>query len=564
MAAQVFSASQLIDLLVRAGKLQPADADKTRQLAAEESQSVGLLLSRIGLVSDRDVAAAYAEILERPLLSDEQIPLVPPTERVYKESFLRESKILPLGGGEEGMLVATADPENTFALNALAMTAGKPIAFSIGTVSQIEKALDTWFGTDQADAEAVEAAESALEDSEAIDRLRDLASEAPVVRYVNLVIQRAVEARASDIHVEPIGADLRIRFRIDGVLQSIEMPAVRSAAAVVSRIKLMAKMNIAERRLPQDGRIQARIQGAAIDLRVATVPIVDGESVVLRILDQERVSLDLDTLGFDADGIEKLQQLIERPHGILLVTGPTGSGKTTTLYALLRRLNSTERKILTIEDPVEYRLEGINQIQVKTQIGLDFSSALRSIVRQDPDVIMVGEMRDLDTARIAIQSALTGHLVLSTLHTNDAGSSITRLLDMGIDDYLVTSAVNGVIAQRLVRRLCRACRTPYEPSSTLVERLGVAHWPKRSPVLLYAKRGCAECEYTGYRGRTVIAELLLLSDRVRAAILSGRDGKAIERLAVEEEGMRSMWSDGMKKAVDGVTSFEEVSRVAYS
>jgi general secretion pathway protein E len=325
----------------------------------------------------------------------------------------------------------------------------------------------------------------------------------------------------------------------------------------------MAKMNIAERRLPQDGRIQSRIQGGAIDLRVSTVPTVDGESVVLRILDQGQVSLDLEPLGFDDDSIEILQRLIDRPHGILLVTGPTGSGKTTTLYALLRRLNSSERKILTIEDPVEYRLEGVNQIQVKSQIGLDFSSALRSIVRQDPDVIMVGEMRDLDTARIAIQSALTGHVVLSTLHTNDAGSSVTRLLDMGIEDYLVTSAVNGVIAQRLVRRLCRACRVPYEPAPALVQRLPGTGCIQPGPFLLYEKRGCSECEYTGYRGRTVIAELLVLSDGVRAGILTGKDGKTIERIAVEE-GMRTMWNDGMKRVLEGVTSFEEVSRVAYS
>lgn len=448
MALHAEVGAQLADYLVGSGKLKSDDVAKTWQLASERAQSFGLVLTRTGLVADREVAMAYAELLRRPLLADEDIPLSPAPEHAYKELFLREAKLLPLAGDGDALLFATADPENQFAIDALSLAAGKPVSLLIGTPAQIERGLDVFFGKEAAAEELAAADGDAHEEFDAIDRLRDLASEAPVVRLVNTIIQRAIEARASDIHVEPASGNLRVRFRIDGVLQEIESPPSRSAAAVVSRIKLMAKMNIAERRLPQDGRVHIRVQGAPIDLRVSTVPTIEGESVVLRILDQERAALDLEALGFDEASTETLQRMIDLPHGIVLVTGPTGSGKTTTLYALLRRLNSDERKILTIEDPVEYQIEGINQIQVKPQIGLDFPSALRSIVRQDPDVIMVGEMRDLETARIAVQSALTGHLVFSTLHTNDAGSSVTRLLDMGVEDYLVTSSVNAISTLR--------------------------------------------------------------------------------------------------------------------
>jgi len=427
-------------------------------------------------------------------------------------------------------------------------------------MAQIERGLDALFGKDAAaDESAPQERGDAYDESEAIDRLRDLASEAPVVRLVNTIIQRAIEARASDIHVEPASGRLRIRYRIDGVLKESESPPSRSAAAVVSRIKLMAKMNIAERRLPQDGRVHIRVQGTPIDLRVSTVPTIDGESVVLRILDQERAALELTALGFDETSGAALRRIIELPHGIVLVTGPTGSGKTTTLYALLRLLSSQERKILTIEDPVEYQLDGINQIQVKPQIGLDFPSALRSIVRQDPDVIMVGEMRDLETARIAVQSALTGHLVLSTLHTNDAGSSVTRLLDMGVEDYLVTSSVNAIVAQRLVRKLCPACRSPFAPPQALIDRLSLDAIAT-GPVELFTAEGCEACDGTGYRGRTVIAEVLALSDALRRAILEHKDGKELERLGVAQ-GMSTMKIDGLRKALAGVTTIDEIARV---
>lgn len=565
MIGEQISRTRLADHLVAAGKLTTADVEKARQLADEDCQSFGLLLTRVGLVSDRDLALAYAQMLNRPLLADEEIAIAALGGRLFKESFLREAKILPLGADDHVLKIATADPENTFALDSLALASGKKVALSIGTLSQIERGLDACFGNCEADSDDLvgDMPEPSVDESDAIDRLRDLASEAPIVRLVNVIVQRAVEAHASDIHIEPVGDDLRVRYRIDGVLHAVDALPPRSAAAVVSRVKLMAKMNIAERRLPQDGRVQIRVQGSSIDLRVSTVPTVHGESVVLRILDKERLTLDLAALGFDDSTAATMRRVIELPHGIVLVTGPTGSGKTTTLYALLRRLNSEERKILTIEDPVEYQLDGINQIQVKPQIGLDFPSALRSIVRQDPDIIMVGEMRDLETARIAVQSALTGHIVFSTLHTNDAGSSVTRLLDMGVEDYLVTSSVNAIVAQRLVRRLCESCKAAYEPVDAVVDRLRLRSLGSDTDMKLFRPVGCAKCEQTGYRGRTVIAEVLVLSESLRHAILTRADGKTLENLAVNE-GMRTMKNDGLLKALHGITTIEEITRVTHA
>lgn len=553
--------NRLAEYLVQTGKIKAADIEHARQIAREGGHSLGTILTRVGLVSDRDLADAYATLLDTTLLDDDEIARSALHEGNYKETFLRDAKILPLGKDGDTLRIAVADPENEFALDALSLATSSALKLAVATTAQVERGFDLRFGRgndEEFEPVPTDAGDTSAEDAEAIDRLRDLASEAPIVRLVNVLIQRAVEARASDIHLEPQGDALRVRYRIDGVLHEIEGAPQRSAAAVVSRIKLMAKMNIAERRLPQDGRITIRLQGEPIDLRVSTVPTVEGESVVLRILAQDRIALELDTLGFDSRLRAILHNTLERPHGIILVTGPTGSGKTTTLYALLSRLNAKERKILTIEDPVEYQLEGINQIQVKPQIGLDFPKALRSIVRQDPDVIMIGEMRDVETARIAVQSALTGHLVLSTLHTNDAGSTVTRLLDMGIEDYLVTSSVNVIIAQRLVRRLCIVCRAAYEAPAALLEELELP--ASTETVTLYRATGCDACARTGYHGRTVIAEILVMSDRIRRAVLERADGKTLERLAVAE-GMRSMKTYGLTKALEGVTTIEEVLRV---
>ncbi|HEX7339329.1 MAG TPA: ATPase, T2SS/T4P/T4SS family, partial [Rhodanobacteraceae bacterium] len=392
-----------------------------------------------------------------------------------------------------------------------------------------------------------------------VEHLRDLASEAPVIRLVNLIIQRAVEARASDVHIEPFESRLKVRYRIDGVLEEVEAPPASSTAAVISRVKIMARLNIAERRLPQDGRIQLRVQGKELDLRVSTVPTSFGESVVMRILDRESVVFDFARLGFTGAFEKQFIDVLERPNGILLVTGPTGSGKTTTLYTALSRVNTDKVKIITVEDPVEYQLEGINQIQAKPSIGLDFSNALRSIMRQDPDVIMIGEMRDLETCRIAIQSALTGHLVLSTLHTNSAAGGVTRLLDMGVEDYLLGSTINGILAQRLVRRLDPETAVAYEAPAEVIAQFELEKYTDARPIRLY-KPGTSEANPTGYHGRQAILEFLVMTDELRRLVMQHADAGDIER-AARASGMRTMYEDGIAKALAGVTTLEEVLRV---
>jgi general secretion pathway protein E len=398
-----------------------------------------------------------------------------------------------------------------------------------------------------------------------LESLRDLASDAPAIRLVQRLITMAVERHASDIHVEPTESAVKVRFRLDGVLQDVETLAPSYAGPVVSRVKVMAQLDIAERRLPQDGRLHITVNGKGIDFRVATSPTLHGESLVLRILDRQQVELDFARLGFDADLTRLMRAALQKPYGIILSTGPTGSGKTTTLYTALKELNRPERKILTVEDPIEYMLNGINQTQVKPQIGYSFAAALRAFLRQDPDVLMVGEIRDRETAEVAIQAALTGHLLLSTLHTNTAAAAVTRLLDMGIDDFLLTSTLNLVIGQRLVRRLCQRCRQPYEPDSELAKRLALPEGPEAagSQLVLYKAGGCTECGGVGYTGRTGLLELLELSDPVRRTILAHADANAIEKVATDL-GMRTMFRHGIELACSGETSVEEIMRVTRS
>jgi len=458
-----------------------------------------------------------------------------------------------------------ADPTDTPTLEALRAWTGLDPDPAVGEESEILEAVERLYGAgsttvqkildDMGTGEGIEVVSGPAEEDAA--HLRDLAAEAPVIRLVNLLITRAVEAGASDIHFEPFEERLIVRTRIDGVLREVESPPKRLQAAIVSRVKLMARMNIAERRLPQDGRIRVRVGERGIDIRVSTVPTVFGESLVLRLLDRSRVFLDLATLGFVGEDFERFERLIARPYGMILVTGPTGSGKTTTLYAALARLNSPEKKIVTIEDPVEYQLLGINQIQVHPKIGLTFASGLRSIVRQDPDIILVGEIRDRETADIAIQSALTGHLVFSTVHTNDAAGAVTRLEDMGVESFLIASAVMAIMAQRLVRRVCPDCAVPAPPDPALLRSLGVEGGDTGG---YRAGAGCQNCNHTGFRGRLGIFELLPLSDEIRGLVLSRASAGAIREAAVRA-GMRTMRHDGLEKAARGQTTPAEVIRV---
>jgi general secretion pathway protein E len=555
--------ARLCDVLIAEGKLTGEELNRALELEAETGTGLAILLVRLGLVSERDMAELQHRALQLPLLQEDDFPKIPILENALSVKFLKEAYVIPLEETEKEVIVAMADPGDQFTLQAIRLACNKTVIPRIATSSQIEQSLDQLHGEGKSTlAGIVEEIESDETDipSDSIERLKDLAGEAPIIRLVNLIINRAIEMRASDIHIEPFGNQLKVRYRIDGVLQEAEAPPARSIAAVISRIKIMAKMNIAEHRLPQDGRIQLRAQGKLIDLRISTVPTLHGESLVLRILDKHRIEVDADALGFSKETAAQMTEVMALSHGINLVTGPTGSGKTTTLYAALKQLNTPERKILTVEDPVEYQLDGINQIQVKPQIGLHFADALRSIVRQDPDVIMIGEMRDLETASIAVQSALTGHLVFSTLHTNDAGSSITRLLDMGVEDYLLTSTLNSILSQRLVRILCPHCRHAYTPVPELIDELNLEKYASKADLQLYKAVGCEKCMNTGYIGRSAITEFLVLSDTIRHLILSRADGAEIQRTAIEE-GMDTMQVDGIKKAIQGITTIEEVMRV---
>jgi general secretion pathway protein E len=549
--------------LVEDGKLDEAALDRVLRLQSNSDEKLESLLVKLGLASERDVAEALGQETGFLIAALGDYPETPVAEVKLTSKFMRHSGVLPLADANETLIVAMVDPLDRYAVRAVEMACGKSILPRIALISDFEAAYSRLYEPEkalpakaQATASDVGADEELLED---VDRLRDLASEAPVIRLVGQLISRAVDSRASDIHIEPLQNRLIVRYRIDGVLREAASPPMHLRAAIVSRVKIMAKLNIAERRLPQDGRIRIPVQGREFDLRVSTMPTLHGEGVVMRILDRTALGQELPSLGFDPETLERFLRVLDHPQGILLVTGPTGSGKTTTLYTCLMRLNSSERKLFTVEDPIEYQLQGANQIQVKAQIGLDFAQVLRSILRQDPDIIMVGEMRDLETARIAVQAALTGHLVLSTLHTNSAAATVTRLLDMGVEDYLVTSTVNGVLAQRLVRALCTHCREPYQ---ALPEFAAQLHLPRTGdePQTLYGPRGCEHCQGIGYYGRIAVLEFLPLSDRIRRLVLTHATAQEIHAAGVEE-GMLSMYDDGLRKALQGVTSIEEVLRV---
>jgi general secretion pathway protein E len=548
--------------LVASGRLDEAAAERALRLRASSEERLEQILTKLGLVHEKDVAEAMSSELGVPMALASDFPDEPVLETASPK-FLRQAQVLPLKNLPERLLLAVADPLNKYPVQSLALLAGKPVEIRIATPSDVELAHERLYGGEKGSlGQIVDEIEHGddMGPDEDIDRLRDLASEEPVIRLVNLLIARAVESRASDIHIEPFQDKLTVRYRIDGVLREGALPPARLRAAVVSRIKIMAKLNIAERRLPQDGRIRIAIRGRDYDLRVATVPTLHGEGVTMRILDRTNLVEDFGVLGFRPDTLKRYLDLLDMPQGILLVTGPTGSGKTTTLYTSLLRLNTPDKKIFTVEDPIEYQLEGVNQVQVKVQIKLTFAEILRTLLRHNPDIIMVGEMRDFETAQIAIQAALTGHLVLSTLHTNNAAGSINRLLDMKVDDYLVTSTVNGVMAQRLVRRLCEKCRRPRQALPELIERMGLRPLMNGAEAILYDAVGCENCNGTGYRGQMAVIEVLTLSDEIRRLILNHAEVREIQRMAMEE-GMRTMYQDGLLKILDGLTTVEEVLRV---
>ena len=560
---------KLGEILVERGKLDPGALERTLRLqqgnaGGAKRERLGELLVTLGLVAQREVTDALAFQLQLPIIESAAYPEFPILEERVNSRFLRQSRALPIREDENELVLAMTDPTDQFTIEAFAMVTGRTVRPLLALPNELEAAIERLYGGSKtALGQIMDGVETRIDDdgmNADIQQLKDLASEAPVIRLVSLIITNALEQRASDIHIEPFEDRLIVRYRIDGVLHEVESPPKRMSAAVISRVKIMASLDIAERRLPQDGRIRLRIQGKEIDLRVSTVPTMHGESVVMRILDKGGVALDWDRLGFDDDLRAKFATLLAEPNGVLLVTGPTGSGKTTTLYTALDTLNRPDVKILTVEDPVEYQMPGINQIQVRPQIDLTFANALRSIVRQDPDIIMIGEIRDLETAQIAVQSALTGHLVLSTLHTNDAPSSINRLLDMGVEDYLLTSTVVGIQAQRLLRTLCPQCREPYHPLPEMVAQMGLTKFAKAGELTLFHARGCEHCSNTGYIGRQCIMEIMPMTDAIRSLVM--RHATATElRAAAIEQGMLTMYEHGLRKVSQGITTLEEVLRV---
>ena len=540
--------------LLRRSVLSEILMQQAQQVSHDTRDPLVRSLAKLGFVQETALADALAEFAELPRLHE---PLaLPDSLDPLSVEFLRHHAVVPLRFGAQEVVLAIGNPLDTTAIRGVEFATQRKARPLVATLSEIDLALSGLF-------DPASSAHSLGEDDalHSIESLRDLASDAPAIRLVQRLISLAVQRHASDIHVEPTDSAVKVRFRLDGVLQEIESFPPSYAGPVVSRIKVMAQLDIAERRLPQDGRLHITVNGKGIDFRVATSPTLHGESVVLRILDRQQVELDFKRLGFDSNLSKLMYSALQMPYGIILSTGPTGSGKTTTLYTALKELNRPDRKILTVEDPIEYRLDGINQTQVKPQIGYSFAAALRAFLRQDPDVLMVGEIRDRETAEVAIQAALTGHLLLSTLHTNTAAAAITRLLDMGIDDFLLTSTLNLVIGQRLVRRLCTACRRPYQPDEALLRRIAGSAEPANT--ILYQAVGCSVCGGIGYSGRTGILELLELSEPVRSSILARADANTIEKVATEL-GMRTMFRHGVELARQGETSVEEIMRVTRS
>ena len=539
---------RLGEMLIERRLISQEDLDKALELQKERGDKLGKTLVDLGFIAMRDVLAALSDQLSLPLVTIDGPPAVSAETDALSPRFLRQFRVLPIGREDHTLTLAMADPLDFETLSSVRNFTGLKINPVLAPEQEILDAIDKYYGESAR-------AETEFEDaglaSEDLEQLRDMASEAPVIRLVNAIVAQAVEKRASDIHIEPFEKEFRVRYRIDGVLYNQEAPPREMKAAMISRVKLMAKLNIAERRLPQDGRIKIKTLGREVDLRVSTLPTLYGESVVMRILDRSATDFyDLAKLGFDDNMLARMEHYTSLPHGIFLVTGPTGSGKSTTLYSALKRVNQSDKKVITIEDPVEYQMDGINQIHVNNQIGLTFASGLRHIVRQDPDVIMMGEIRDRETADIAIRSSLTGHFVYSTLHTNDAPSAITRLTDMGVENYLITSSLVSVLAQRLVRVICKDCR----------QTDGYRIAPDGQSIQAYRGAGCERCFGSGYSGRLGIFELMELNDEIRRLIMKNSDAIDITN-AARRNGMLSLREDGWNKVANGVTTADEVMRV---
>lgn len=561
-------------MLLEEGFITQRQLDKAQSDADRRNESLQKVLVSMGFVSDKDIVESLGKQMGFAFADIESLSLDPDLVKSIPEHLAKRYNVIPISQQENQLTLAMADPLNVLAIDDIRLITGFDIQPVIAVEDAISKAIGSMFGV--TDMVAVDSAVKDIAETDfggmeveddveaeeiSLDKLKALVDEAPIVRVVNLIISQAINDKASDIHIEPEVRNVKVRYRVDGVLHDVMTPPKHIQAPMISRIKIMSNMDIAERRIPQDGKIHLKHDGREFDLRVSTVPTIHGEKVVMRILDKGSVMLGLEKLGFSEANRTKFEAIVDKPYGMILVTGPTGSGKSTTLYSCLNKLNTGLTNILTIEDPAEYQLPGVNQVQVNPKANLTFASALRAFLRQDPDIIMVGEIRDAETANIAVEAALTGHLVLSTLHTNDAAGAVSRLIEMGVEPFLVASSVVGVLAQRLARTICPNCKESFSASEEAIKKFGLSMYGD-SDIKFYRGRGCDNCKTTGYKGRTGIHEILPMTDRVRALVLNRASTAEIKQAAVEE-GMNTMQDDGLAKVLSGVTSMEECLRVVY-
>jgi type IV pilus assembly protein PilB len=551
---------QLGQILIELGYITPEQLETALEEHRKTPKSLGRVLIDMGMIKEADLVRALAEQVGLEFVDLNEFPIDATTTVLLPEALSRRYRAIPIGERDGRLLVAMSDPANVYALDDIRTITGREVQPVVATANDVEQAIQKFAGMDsQVEAMATIAAEAA--EGETTADLEEALEDAPIVKLVNAIMTQAVGDRASDVHLEPGERSVRIRFRVDGVLHEPMPPAPKNIqGGLISRLKVMADLNIAEKRVPQDGRISMKVGGRALDLRLATLPTVFGEKVVIRILDKSNALLALEDLGFLEDSYKRFSESFKKPYGAILVTGPTGSGKSTTMYSTLNILNEEAKNIITVEDPVEYRLAGVNQMQVNPKAGLTFASALRSILRADPDIVLIGEIRDRETAVIAIEAALTGHLVLSSLHTNDAPSAVTRLVEMDVETFLVASAIDAIVAQRLARKLCERCKVPYQPEQPELLAAGYPDWLWPEIPQLFKSQGCAACANTGYRGRIGLYEVMQMSEEIERLTVERSSADAIRAVAIQQ-GMMTLRDDGLEKARMGITSLDEVARV---
>jgi type IV pilus assembly protein PilB len=550
---------QLGQILIELGMITPEQLEQALEEHRRTPKSIGRVLIDMGMIKEGDLVRALAEQVGLEFVDLAEHPIDPTATTLLPEALARRYRAIPIGERDGKLLVAMSDPANVYALDDIRTITNRDVQPLVATAGDVERAIQKFAGMDGQVEALANVAADAIEGEE--EQMEAALEDAPIVKLVNAIMTQAVGDRASDVHIEPAERNVRIRFRVDGVLHEPMPPAPKNIqGGLISRLKVMAELNIAEKRVPQDGRISMKVGGKHLDLRVATLPTVHGEKVVIRVLDKSNALLRLEDLGFLEESYKQFSKSFKKPYGAILVTGPTGSGKSTTMYSTLNILNEEDKNIITVEDPVEYRLAGVNQMQVNPKAGLTFAAALRSILRADPDIVLIGEVRDKETATIAIEAALTGHLVLTSLHTNDAPSAITRLTEMDVETFLVASAIDAVVAQRLARVLCERCKEPYAPEELELQQAGYPEWLWPEITQIHRPVGCAACSNTGYRGRMGLYEVMPMTEEIERLTVERASAESIKTVAVQQ-GMITLRDDGLEKVRMGITSIEEVARV---